>query len=333
MSTRVTMRDVARALDISPMTVSRALRDDDLVSAKTRAQVRRVADELGYVYDTTAQAFRTQKSGFVAVTLPSINNANFADTYRALTNGLADTGIQLLLGATNYRIEREEQLVRQLLTRNPEALVLTGGYHTDTTRDLIKTRGLPVIEMWDLPSAPLGHVVGFSNAKAMDVIVEHLAAHGKKKLAFAGATAGGDLRGADRRAGTIEAAKRLGLPGVTQLNAGEAPVSMRQGAALVARMGKRLLDYDAIVCVSDPVAFGVMSECKRLGIDVPGQLAVTGFGHFDVAATSDPRITTVDVDARRIGAITANILAQIFDGSAETYREEVQVKLVPGGTG
>lgn len=332
MSARVTMRDVARALDVSPMTVSRALRDDDTVSAETRARVRRVADELGYVYDTTAQAFRTQKSGFVAVTLPSINNANFADTYRALTNALADTGMQLLLGATNYRIEREEELVRQLLTRNPEALVLTGGYHTQTTRDLIKARGLPVIEIWDLPTDPLGHVVGFSNAKAMAVIVEHLAKRGRKKLAFVGATAGSDLRGADRRSGTIEAAKRLGLPAVTQLDAGEAPVSMRQGAALAARMGKKLLNYDAIVCVSDPVAFGVSSECRRLGIDVPGQLAITGFGHFDVAAISEPRITTVDVDARRIGVIAAGMLAEIFDGRTEAYREEVSVTLVPGAT-
>ena len=332
MTGRVTMRDVARALDVSPMTVSRALRDDKTVSAETRDRVRRVADELGYVYDTTAQAFRTQKSGFVAVTLPSINNANFADTYRALTNGLADTGMQLLLGATNYRIEREEVLVRQLLTRNPEALVLTGGYHSEATRDLIKARGLPVIEIWDLPTDPLGHVVGFSNAKAMEVIVGHLAAAGRRKLAFVGATEGSDLRGADRRAGAIKAAKQLGLPDVTLLDAGEAPVSMRQGAALVARLGTALLDFDAIVCVSDPVAFGVLNECRRLGLDVPAQLAITGFGHFDVAAISEPRITTVDVNARQIGAITAEILAQIFDGESKPHREEVNVTLVPGDT-
>ena len=110
------MRDVARAVGMSPMTVSRALRDDRTVSAKTRARVRQVANDLGYVYDSTAQAFRTQKSGFVAVTLPSVNNANFAETFRALTSGLEEAGLHLLLGSTNYRVEREEELVRQLLT-------------------------------------------------------------------------------------------------------------------------------------------------------------------------------------------------------------------------
>ncbi|MEL6466571.1 MAG: LacI family DNA-binding transcriptional regulator, partial [Pseudomonadota bacterium] len=90
MSARVTMRDVAEAVGMSPMTVSRALREDRTVNTKTRARVRQVADELGYVYDSTAQAFRTQKSGFVAVTLPSVNTANFAETFRALPNGLGE---------------------------------------------------------------------------------------------------------------------------------------------------------------------------------------------------------------------------------------------------
>jgi len=332
MSPRVTMRDVARAVGVSPMTVSRALRDDETVSADTRNRIRQVADDLGYVYDTTAQAFRTQKSGFVAVTLPSVNNANFAETYRALSNALADSGMQILLGATNYRIEREETLVPQLLSRNPEALVLTGGYHTDATRDLIRARGLPVIEIWDLPPEPLGHVVGFSNAQAMGEIVDHLVQSGRRKLAFVGASEGGDLRGADRRAGVLAAAGAHGLPDVTCLDAGEAPVSMRQGAQLAARLGKDLLAFDAIVCVSDPVAFGIVSECKRLGIDVPNQLAVTGFGHFDVAAISEPRITTVDVDAARIGQVAGQMLEQIFSGDTAPSQQEVSVSLVPGGT-
>jgi len=116
------MRDVAEAVGVSPMTVSRAFKEDRTVNEKTRSRIHREAARLGYVYDSTAAAFRTQKSGFVAVTLPSINNANFAETYRGLSVELEGNGIQLLLGATNYRVENEEELVRQLLARNPEAL-------------------------------------------------------------------------------------------------------------------------------------------------------------------------------------------------------------------
>ncbi|MEO1538246.1 MAG: LacI family DNA-binding transcriptional regulator [Pseudomonadota bacterium] len=331
-SGRVTMRDVAEAVGVSPMTVSRAFKDDRSVNKETRTRIQHAADRLGYVYDSTATAFRTQKSGFVAVTLPSINNANFADTYRGLSLRIEGSGMQLLLGATNYRVEKEEELVRQLLTRNPEALVLTGGHHTQATRDLVSTKRLPVIEMWDLPEVPLGHAVGFSNAEAMALVVEHLAATGRRKLAFLGASAGADGRGAERRAGAEAAARRLGLSEMTFIDAGPAPVSMRHGAARTEAVKEGLHAFDAIVCVSDPVAFGALSACRRIGLRVPDDIAITGFGQFEVARVSEPQITTVDVGAGRIGEAVAELLDALFAGETAPRRIEITPKLVRGET-
>ena len=326
------MRDVADAVGVSTMTVSRAFRGDEAVNQRTRERVYQVAALMGYVYDSTAAALRTQKSGFVAVTLPSINNANFAETYRGLSVEMERSGVQLLLGATNYRVDKEEELVRQLLSRNPEALVMTGGHHTETTRKLIESRGLPVIEMWDLPAEPLGHAVGFSNSDAMSLVVEHLATTGRKRLAFIGASEGADSRGAERRTGAMAAAQALGLPGMEFLDAGPAPVSMRHGATLVESLGDEVRSFDALVCVSDPVAFGALSACRRLGIDVPETLAITGFGQFEVAAVSEPKITTVDVGARRIGEKVAEMLNALFAGDSLADRVDVGSRLVPGGT-
>ncbi|MGX9356783.1 LacI family DNA-binding transcriptional regulator [Roseobacteraceae bacterium S113] len=327
------MRDVARAVGVSPMTVSRALRDDQTVNQATRDKIRSVAQDLGYVYDTTAQAFRRQKSGFVAVTMPSLNNANFAQTFRGLSDRLGESGIQLLLGSTSYSVEREEALVNQLLTRNPEALVMTGGHHTEEVRAMIRARGLPVIETWDLPPEPLGHVVGFSNADAAALLVHHLADTGRRKLLFVGAQDGADYRGMARRAGVMRAAQDLGLPQVDILEAGPAPVSMRHGNAALERFGMAVGKYDAIVCVSDPVAFGCLSACQRLGLSVPGDLAITGFGNFEVAQISHPKITTVAVSAEEIGHHVAGLLEQIFEHDAVAPQTiEVDVALKPGGT-
>jgi len=332
MSSRVTMRDVARAVDMSPMTVSRALRGDETVNTKTRDLIKKAAADLGYVYDSTAQAFRTQKSGFVAVLLPSINNANFAETFRGLTDALAGFGLQLLLGSTNYSVEKEEELVGQLLTRNPESIILTGGHHTDFTRKLLRNAKIPVVEIWDLPPDPLGHVVGFSNEDAATLIVEHLYKQGRRKLAFVGASAGSDLRGVARREGAVRSAAALGLPPVTLIDAGQAPVSMRHGAAIVADWGKTIADFDALVCVSDPIAFGALNECRRLGINIPDDLAITGFGHFDVAAVSSPRITTVSVHANEIGREVARVLQDIFSGRPVVQWIDVGAELVLGET-
>jgi len=332
MPSRITMRDVAREAGVSTMTVSRAFKEDNSVSEATRALIRREADRLGYIYDSTATAFRTQKSGFVAVTLPSINNANFAETYRGLTTALEGSGMQMLLGATNYRVEKEEDLVRQLLTRNPEALVMTGGHHTQVTRDLIAARDVPVVEMWDLPFEPLGHAVGFSNADAMARIVRHLSKTGRKRLAFVGASEGADSRGAERRAGAVAEAARLGLPEMAMIDAGPAPVSMRHGLATVEAMGDAIRAFDALVCVSDPVAFGALSACRRLGVRVPDDIAITGFGNFEVAQVSEPRITTVDVGARRIGEEVARLLDALFAAEDVPAQIAVETQLIQGGT-
>lgn len=79
--------------------------------------------------------------------MPSINNADFASTHRALTQALAGTDLPLLLGITNYRVDEEERLVRQLLARRPEAVVLTGGHNNDETRHLLGAIDVPVIEL------------------------------------------------------------------------------------------------------------------------------------------------------------------------------------------
>ncbi len=75
-----TMADIARVTGVSPMTVSRAFKTDSLISKETRDAILKAAEDLGYVFDATASNLRSQKTDFVAVTIPSINNANFADT-------------------------------------------------------------------------------------------------------------------------------------------------------------------------------------------------------------------------------------------------------------
>ncbi|MGD1922705.1 MAG: LacI family DNA-binding transcriptional regulator [Paracoccaceae bacterium] len=99
---KATMADVARLAGVSPMTVSRALRSNTSGSEATREKIKVAADRLGYVVDVTAAAFSSGRSGFVAMTIPSISNANFADTARGLTEGLRESGLELLLGYTDY---------------------------------------------------------------------------------------------------------------------------------------------------------------------------------------------------------------------------------------
>lgn len=320
------MVDIARATGVSAMTVSRAFRQDASISKARRDAIMEAADRLGYVFDVNASSMRSQRTQFVAVTIPSLNNANFADTVRGLTEGLAARGLQILLGYTDYDTSEEERLVEQLLRRRPEAIVLTGGHHTDRTRRLLSNAVIPVVETWDLPSHPIDHVVGFSNGAAMRTMVDHLVALGHRRIAFIGGDADRDSRGADRRIGFIAAMAAHGLPPDRLVAAGTPPITMLRGAEAMGSLLTKFPDTDAVICVSDLSAFGALTECQRRGISVPGQIAVAGFGNYEIAGVCVPGLTTINAFSQDIGSKTAQVILDVLDGGRD---QPAEVRIVP----
>ena len=131
---------------------------------------------------------------------------------------------------------------------------------------------------------------------------EYLYQRGRRRIGFVGGRTSFDTRGTQRRAGFRRAARALGLPSDRIILAGKTPVSMAQGSAALEAMLTRWPDVDAIVCVSDLSAFGVLAECQRRGIDVPGRIAIAGFGDFEVARCCHPRLTTSPSIAPTSGA-------------------------------
>jgi len=314
----LTMVDVARSAGVSPMTVSRAFRRESAVSEATRKAILAAADELGYVFDATASNLRSQRTDFVAVTIPSINNANFADTLRGLSEGLKPRGLQILLGYTDYDMAEEERLIEQLLRRRPEAIVVTGGRHTDRARRMLENAGIPVVETWDLPAAPIGHVVGFSNAQAVRGMIDHFVACGLTRIGFIGGDASRDTRGADRRAGFVAAMQAHGLDATRLIASGPPPISMREGAEAMAGLLAALPDTEAVICVSDLSAFGALTECQRRGIDVPERISIAGFGDYEIGGVSVPSLTTINPHSRQIGTATAALILDMLDGKRDT---------------
>ncbi|MEO1424819.1 MAG: LacI family DNA-binding transcriptional regulator [Pseudomonadota bacterium] len=326
------MADVARVAGVSPMTVSRAFKRDGTVNAETRARVLAAADQLGYVFDRTASNLKSQRTGFVAATIPSLNNANFAETVGAMSEVFEAHDLQILLAATGYDTALEERSIEQLLRRRPEALIVTGGVHTDRARRMMESAAIPVIETWDLPRDPIGHVVGFSNAAATREMVAHFVALGHRRIGFIGGDADRDTRGADRRRGFVAAMADHGLSADRLIDAGTPPITMARGAQAMAELLDSHPDTEAVICVSDLSAFGALTECQRRGIAVPDAVSLGGFGAYDISAISVPTITTVDAHARRIGEEAARLVVALMAGENAQGRIEVPPRLLVRGT-
>jgi LacI family transcriptional regulator, gluconate utilization system Gnt-I transcriptional repressor len=307
------MQTVAEIAGVSAMTVSRALKSEAPILQETRERVLAAVKRIGYVPDLNARVFASRRSGFVAALVPSLNNSNFAETVRGMSEVFDPEGLQMLLGDTEYSFSREESLLSAFLQRRPEAIILTGGVHTPRARQLLVRAGIPTVETWELPKKPLGYVVGFSNREAGASVVRYLHSRDRKRIGFIGSGGKGDARGHERRLGYQQAVHDLGLPKGRVVLFGEPPASMSQGAEALGLMLGEWPDTDAIVCVSDLSAFGVLAECQRRGIAIPARVALAGFGDFEVARCCHPRLTTIAIDCRDIGRRAAEIALRALE--------------------
>jgi LacI family transcriptional regulator, gluconate utilization system Gnt-I transcriptional repressor len=310
---RPTIREVSRLAGVSHMTVSRVIRDLDLVQPETRARVNKAIADLGYVPDRAAGSLASRRTGFIALMLPTLTNTNFAAVAHGLTDALRAADYDLLIAYTEYSVSEEERQLKNLLARRPEAIVLTGSIHSRDAAKMLLASGIPVIEIADLPRRPIEHAVGFSNYEVGRTAARYLIA---KKFARIGAVASSnegdviDHRGEERMRGFEDELKRSGRPTDLVLRHGRAPVSFDHGAAVAPMLLEKRVD--AVFAVSDLSAVGVVMECQRRGVAVPEQLSVVGFGDFEIGAEINPPLTTIHVDFHALGLRTGRLILELM---------------------
>ena len=315
------MTDVALAAGVSVMTVSRALKPETCVAPETRALVLKVVKELGYVPDLLAGGLSSMRSGFVSLLVPSVNNPHFAETVMGMKRVLEPAGLQVLLGFTNYQAREEERLIEWMLKRRPEAIVLTYDGHTTRTRVILKNSGIPVIEIWEKPTKPIEHVVGFSNRKAARNMTAAIIALGYLKIAYIGESSDAGTRGDQRRRGFEDAMRHAGLDPIRQIAYAPPPIGMAQGREAFGALINRYPDTEVVMCVSDPCAFGALTYCLERGWAVPQRVAIAGFGAFEISACCVPSISTLAVNGEEMGEKAATLILELIDPLAAKIKK------------
>ena len=300
----VRMEDVARAAGVSAITVSRALNAPDKLAPATLRAVRTAIERLRYVPNLTAGSLASNRSRTVAVIVPTVNSSIFSDTIDGLAQALAPHRYQLLLGQTNYRPEEESALVQAFLGRRVDGLVLTGVHHARGVRSSILRAAIPVVETWDLSERPIHLLAGFSNHAAGFAAGRYLLAKGHTRLGYIGGT---DERSIARLKGFREAAHEAGASDVASVEMA-APSSPAEAGAALAELMRMKAPPRAIFCSNDMLAAGALFECARRRIAVPRDLAVMGFADLPIAASIEPRLTSMQVRAGEMGLRAGQML-------------------------
>jgi LacI family transcriptional regulator, gluconate utilization system Gnt-I transcriptional repressor len=298
-----TLSAVASLAGVSAITVSRVVRLPEMVAPQTRAKVEAAMRELGYVPNQLAGALAGARTKSVGVLVPTIANSIFADTVQGLSDELEPLGFAVILAQSRYDADREDRMLSALLSRRPEAIIMVGSPATEDGARLLRRAGIPIVETWELPSAPLDAVAGFDNFAAGVAVAKHLVAQGRKNLAFIG---GDDPRATRRWNGFSDTALAAGAKPPRRL------VLDRNASGSVAALAE-LPGVDSVFAANDAHAIGFMAGLRKAGLlrDGPAveqPVAVVGLGDLEMGRLISPSLSTIRVHGDAIGRTAAKLI-------------------------
>ncbi|OJY70578.1 MAG: hypothetical protein BGP12_20820 [Rhodospirillales bacterium 70-18] len=318
-SGRLRLEDVAAAAGVSPATVSRTLRQPDLVAEATREAVQAAVARLGYIPDLVAGSLASVRTGQVAIVVPSLATPAFMGTVRGISDTLLPMGLQCVLGDRNLSGDNETSLLTSLLGRRADAVILADTVESPASRVLLERCGVPVVETWTLTRDPVDMNVGFDNRAAARAATRHLVAIGRRRIGMICGPLQGNVRGRLRRRGFLDAMRSAGL--APDLFA-ELPFPPNLGDvdhALQSLMAAAP-DLDAVFCSGDTFAVGALFAAQRRGWAVPGRLAIAGLGDLDLADQVVPAISGARIPGYRMGQIAAGMVMRRLGGEAVERR-------------
>lgn len=325
----ITVRDVARAANVSVATVSRALNGKATVAANLRAEVERVSRELGYTPHAAARALATQRPSTFGAIVPTLHETNFSAGVNALQRRLNAAGYTLLLGSTNYDPEEEVRQVGALLSQGIAGLMLVGGRHRPAVYDLLASRGVPFVNTWVLDDEHPS--VGFDNHAIGRTLVDYLHDIGHRDFGVIAQQGERSDRASLRVAGMRAALKEKGGDGpqVHLIGHSHDIVAGQHAFRTLMESGRR---PTAVICGTDTLAFGALVQARAMHIRVPEDVSVTGINDVMFAAHLTPPLTTIRLPAEQVGEEAADLLLASIRGGAVARSTEIAYKLVIRGS-
>lgn len=328
----VTIADVARQAGVSPMTVSKVMRDTGRVGDDTRARVKRAAEEMGYVPNGLAGALAARSTPIVGVLIPSVSDGVYAEVLTGINAVLRPQGIQTFIGETFFNPHLETALLRTMLPFRPAGLILAGGIaRTAEAERLLSRRTAPAAQIWDGDAPALDATVGLSHLEAGRMAGRHFLALGARRCAYVGAQLDADICARRRLEGFREVLARGGAD-LVEVTDPDLPRQADTGRDLTARLLAQGMRVDAVHYLNDAMALGGLRQMFAAGIDVPGAVSVMGFNGTSCATSVRTRLTTLDLPRQDIGRRAADSILALRDSGGPLAPVVIAPRLVVGNT-
>jgi len=312
----IRLKDIAARAGVSTMTVSKVLRDAPDISAATKARVRVLAQQMGYVPDLMAQSLRTRTTKLFGLVISAVTNPLYARVVMAIEERAHELGYEVILVHSLNSPEREETCIQRLLSRRVDGIFIVPAYRLEPVAPIyeeLKRRGVPTVI--------LGHKAKFcsqfANVETNDLGASHAATHhllslGHRRIAFLSGPPASPWA-QERFEGYCRALREAQIEVDVRLvfNAGS---TIEEGEKAALEMLNEHCSITAVQAVNDLVAIGAANTLLNQKVRIPDDLSVVGFGNVLVSEFFRVPLTTIRQPKLRLGIAAMESMVKLLRG-------------------
>jgi len=325
-SNEVTIYDVAKALNLSPSTVSRALKDHPHIRKETKKKIIATAAEMGYRHNKFASSLRQKHTNTIGVVVPRLNSHFMASALAGIEKITSENGYGLIISQSQESWRKEISCVSTLFNSRVDGLIVSLAFETKNMDhfDILFNRDIPVIFFDRVADCHGCTNVIIDNYKAGYEATSHMLQQGCKRIVHIG---GNMLRNvySERFRGFKQALYENNVE-FDQNLLFITDMSEQAGIEVAGKLLKLRPRPDGIFTANDTTAVSVIVELEKAGIKIPEEIAVVGFNNEPISQVVKPNLTTVDYPAREIGEIAATSLIGQLKNSQSSNLSTIVLK-------
>lgn len=318
----VTIKDIAKKGGVSYSTVSRALNNRLVVNEKTRREIQKLAEEMGYKPNGLARGLVTQKTDTLGLVIPDITNPFFPEVARGVEEEAAKYGYSVFLCNTDWDVKKEQRYLQALLSKRVDGIILASASEdSDYVIELVRG-GLPLILVSRVMKQVDTNYVAIDNVKGAYLATDHLLNLGHRGIAYIGGPENLEFSRA-RYEGYLLALASKGIE-INSRYIRHGKFKKEEGYRNTCELLKDPASRPtAIFAANDILALGIIQAARELGIQVPGELSVVGFDDIPYASYGEVRLTTVAQPKYAMGEMAAKLLLDEIQSGKKPQKKHI----------
>jgi DNA-binding LacI/PurR family transcriptional regulator len=327
---KINQKYIADLLNISRVTVTKALQNHPDIALSTREKVKKVADELGYIPNIVGRSLSTKKTNTIGVIVPKINHSFFSTIIEELYSNAKKVGYNIILMVSFENEEAELDNVKSLLSMNVDGIIIdsvaTSQKHK--VHNLLNKHNKSFIYL-DRKPVSLKNAIGvfFDDENLSYQLTKEIINKGFTKLMFISGNQ--EISISKHRLNGFNKAVK------------EAHISVPEEWCLVTKLDKTNAEKDfstflenynnlpeVVICANDSIAIGVYNACEKFDVKIPDDIAVSGFGHVKISSLLNPPLTTVKLNLKKAAEKALENLLLLINNKPITEKTLIEGKII-----